>query len=603
MLRTKREAWSGAFRRILERLEAEHDALGPVELKAELKHGADVILPLPAVSRDLPLGLHGGIDLEELARQPDPRILGWGWNEERPIVTVRRSPHSATCWYFWAADRCHARLNERVTPDGEVVWELRAEAKARELYADGLEQWMTRWLGLWSWLLTGIWSLPETSRLDGWTCTQLHLNSDFVQLDLCESDHISFLGPRTIRQHVRPTTDEEAEALVDDESASSSSPWTETLDFGQRESDVALCIYRKGVQLRKAKRVEPQESMYAPLWFANGWDPAVDGDPLRVEWRLRKKGLRFQDAERTRTVYDLRDPALLLDPEVLDALWSYLCSQRRLVILGTHTRRKNCDVDPRWEVVKRASPVVVPPDIRQIPHEVRAKTRDERLASSLWGAMRVAMKYASENGLGAFDERVLGDVLVTIGHRVRSGEAAELINRMLATKVTPDTLKAGAARARAAAVFHACESALRFLPFCGVLEKHGGAGNYQPLFNRERCMALYYLWGNAPPMEDRPVSEQEHEANEKIKAAEVALREYLAQHEYAEGVLFDQLRGAFQARSVEEAETAGIAPELVRASSAALIQSVSMAGPQAFDAWVEVVKQRAFPPKRKEEAN
>lgn len=590
------------FEELLSKLEAEE--LSPAEAEDARKNGVAVLLPLPAVPRDLPLGLHGGIDVAELVRQPDPRVLGWGWNDDAPVVTVRRSQHSATCWYFWASDRCHATLYERVTGDGEVVWELRAEAKARELYADGLESWMTRWLGLWSWLLTGIWSLPDTARLDGWTTTQLHLNSDFVGLDLCETDQLAFLGPRTTTRRGRPLTDGEAEAMAD-ESASNSSPWTETLDFGQRSSDVCLCIYRKGVQLRKAKRVEPTESMYAPLWLSNGWDPPVDGDPLRVEWRLRKKGLRFQDRWRSKTVYDFRDPALLLDRDALDALWSYLCCVRRLVVLGTHTRRKNSETDPRWKVVKAASPIADPPDIRQVPHEVRAKTREERMASSLWGAMRVAMKYAAQHGLGAFSEDVIGDVLILMGKRVKDGHASSLIDRMLTTKATPVAFKAGVGRAREAAAFHALQSAMEFRSFCADLGGDGGGGRRIPLFNTERSKALYYLWGNAPPTEERPVSEQEYEANEKISAAEAALREFFEQHgDAAEAAMYAQLHGAFTATSPDSAEAEGIAPQLVRAGWEAFRQSISKAGPAVFDKWVEVVRAQAFPQEgRKAEAN
>lgn len=385
----------------------------PADVEAqERKEGIVVELPMPRRRWHGQAGL--GFDSESSSASDDPWRHQWGPDVPAPLARVTVDGRQSQHLTFWIEDRCHARLDERTDPDtGEVIWRCRLEAKARELYADGLAVWLERWLGLWSWLLTGHWASPGTGEFAsiGWRTTQWHVNADFVFLDFDSQDTRHFVRLRKFSEHGR--TKEEIEWEGVEAAGSSACPWLETLTIGRKSSDTQVCIYRKGEQLRSAKKVEPRASMYAPLWEANGWDPDLDGDPTRVEIRLRKKGL--QQRHRGRDL-DFRDPDLLLNRWAVRTVWGGVMERRRLVLPGW-TRVVNAQTDPRWTVVQEVG--LPAPDLRQVPRKVREMTREERLAKDLRDLTLGAARLASRHGVGIRAWREIGDVLAVVGRELQ----------------------------------------------------------------------------------------------------------------------------------------------------------------------------------------
>ena len=431
------EKWRGELHRIVNLLQVERSV---AEEARERRDGLRVELPLPRIPRESGQLTTVGAERRDVI---DARLHGWP-RLEHPLGDVQVLGRRREVIRMHFPDRAHVTMSERPDPDtGEVRWMVRVEAKARELYADGLRSWLDRWLGLWSWLLTGQW--PDVRRLAdaGWSTSQWHVNCDFVGFDLGDDDVRRFLGYRKATRYGAEETrrDLRSRGHTIAEGAQSC-PWVQTLVLGRKTSDAQLVLYRKGDQLREAKRLDPSASMYAPVWQAHGWDAGRDGDPLRVELRLRKKGLTYVWPGRKDEVrWDFRDPSRLLDSDAVGQLWRYHTERRRLVLADT-TRLKRSSTDPRWEVVQDAAGTVLP-DMRQIPRKVRELTRRERIGRDKREALLAAVKLAARSGLAATDLEELGDVLVQLGLELQRGHAPEL-------DVLPRELDLEAAAERAA---------------------------------------------------------------------------------------------------------------------------------------------------------
>lgn len=390
VLRTTQATWHPEFRRLFNEWRVMPDDRAEL---AELRRKTVLVtLPLPPVPterRNVVLPIDSGARERDgrggyVDGPLDPRRLGFGWSDAGPIAELQRSGELgglARRIVLYFPDRAYVTFSEREGPDG-VYWEVNVQAKARELYEDGLRQWMTRWLGYFGWLCCAHWCLPEDAAACGWTCSQWHLNADFVGLDLDADDQTRFVLAK--KGQIERRLDKPDYGHFD-----------QTIYLGQVLSDTRLVIYRKGDQLREAKRVQPEHSMYAPLWRSHGWSPD-DGDPTRVELRLRKKGLVYISPSTREIELDFRDPATLLDPLALRKLWAYQMTRRRLVLEGK-TRRRRGEIDPRWQVVIGAAKLPAP-ELRQIPREVARLTLAERMAKFRRQLIQSSIGMAMGNG-------------------------------------------------------------------------------------------------------------------------------------------------------------------------------------------------------------
>jgi hypothetical protein len=414
--------WNERLQMTVDALLAAHarDDLDPEEL-------ADMQLPLPCLPGGDAPGL-SGLLVEDGRLFVDWRTRGFGTDDGFPVAQVHVQGRSIV---FHFRDRAFCRLMQRRDlKSGQFRWYLRVEAKHRELYSRDVGPWMETWLGYWSWLLFGEWTPVHRLRgLHGWTTTQWHVNCDYVGLTFSSDDSPHFVGPRDheviggkdeddpgfSRFEARTRNDED-----DDEPLN----WAQTLVFGRKTSDVMVVGYKKGDQLRQAKKIDPSASAYAVHWRARGWDPKVDGDPFRIEVRTRKKGLVYRELDSERIAYDFRDPALLCDDAAVRSYWAHVTGQRRLVtrapicracegtgrtrVMQRECRRcdgrgrcyedrvTRCPTDPRWCVVQSAAELDERPEIRQMPHEVAEKTRAERVAFDQWQLLRAAQHYMAD---------------------------------------------------------------------------------------------------------------------------------------------------------------------------------------------------------------
>lgn len=383
-----------------------------VEAK-EKRDGLHVTLPMPR-RRELDLGFE-----DTAANGDDPWRHHWGPAVPPPLVACDWGGIGRKRVVFHCADRAWCELVEQVDKDtGEVIWRVRVQAKARELMADGFVVWAERWLGLWTWLLCGHWARPDELSSIGWRPTYVHANRDFVNLDIREGDGHRFLSAR---KHQRWGDAGKALAAKFSATSRKGCPFTETLGLGRETSDLYLVLYRKGDQLRQEKRVDPRASFYAPTWTAHGWEPDVDGDPSRVEFRARKKGLEFWIGGQR---YDLQEePELLCDAEFVGRMFAGWCWRRRLVV-PDNPKVERCSTDPRWQAVLDAGPSVR--DMRQVPRQVREMTRVERLAKALRESTLGAVKWAGCSSLAVPRWDEVGDALVAMGRYLQRGRPQEL---------------------------------------------------------------------------------------------------------------------------------------------------------------------------------
>lgn len=436
-IKTNASDWHPDFRKTFEWLVNQ-----TAEQRRARKTNPIVGLPVPSVP-----GRGQGDAFATDDDSPDPRMLGWADaardNPFAPRVPVEAwvTGGDTPCLHFHAADRMFVTMYQRTEPaegpgqKGVTKWECRVQCKARELYADGLNLWMVRWLGLWGWLLAGRYCLPSEAHALGWRTTQWHVNSDFTGLHMLTEDAwkvCGWLSGRAYGDGGAAENRREASAvhrreLAHIEEFKKANPnFANTLYLGRLTSDTCLVVYKKTEQLADEKQVEAAASMYAPEWRANGWDG--HSDITRVELRLRKKALIYVDPESHDVLFDFRDPAMLLKPEARRHVWQYVTSKRRLTCpANERSRLTRAMVDPAWMNVIRLGYDAPNKDIRQIPRNVRALTRQERLAKSQHQAMLAAVKFAAQNGAALKNWREVGEVLVAVGNRMRKhGAPAEM---------------------------------------------------------------------------------------------------------------------------------------------------------------------------------
>lgn len=351
----------------------------------------DIAWPLPCLPGGGQPTLTGlGAELEDRRTFVDWRRLGFGGDHGFPVATVYAQGHGLVLHF---RDRAFCRFTSKLNPKtGEVSWYLRVEAKHRELYERDVGPWLATWLGYFSWALQGEWAPVRGLRALGWSTTQWHLNCDFVGLDFSHDDVGHFLG--TSMREAIGTVDEGE--LEDDDDDDALRNWSQTLVFGRKTSDSVLVGYRKGDQLRQAKGIRPEASAYAVHWFAHNWDPHADGDPYRIELRVRKKGLVYRERTSERVVYDFRDPALLCDDKARRAFWSYATHRRRLVTQQENRRFTRQPTDERWDIVQRAAGLPEPAAIRQLAHEFAKRLRSERVAIDTSRLALVAMQLMAD---------------------------------------------------------------------------------------------------------------------------------------------------------------------------------------------------------------
>ena len=302
----------------------------------ETREGIVFTLPLPSIAGpDVPAAF-----LDGWTASPDVHVT---------VAGTRRQDIR-----FHAPDECFIQLDAE---SGRWI----VEAKARALYAMGFEAWARRWLALVAWLAHG-----RAEWNDGWRTTRLELNCDFIGVDFFAADLARFTNTRTTAVHGHQATNDQL-------TARGSSGWEETLEIGRRStSDVSLCIYRKSVQLRTDKDVEPAASMYAPLWKANGW---TGEEVTRVEIRLAHKGLEFAERDGSGTL-SLRSPAALADRTILAKIWAHVTQTKRLAAPDV-ARRRAASTDPRWIAVQDAAGGAVV-DLKRMPEVVAATLRERR---------------------------------------------------------------------------------------------------------------------------------------------------------------------------------------------------------------------------------
>ena len=470
---TEPASWHPNLTAIVSMLTGEDD---PVEITKLMSKPPLVQMVLPEIPGGRTPGLAGILETHEAV---DVRTRGFGADDAPPVAEVilgSRGRHLT----FHFHDRAYVTLGERLDVEtGVVRWYIRIEAKHRELYADGLSKWMQRWLGLWSWLLFGKWL--DGVRLDErWNTTQCHINSDFVGVEFDAEDESDFLGGRK-----RSLYGYECEDDADYRDDAWQTLWLQTITCGRKSSDVQLCIYRKGDQLREDKRLQPEKSAYAALWKANGWSPANDGDPVRVEFRLRKKGLQYRREGAGRDdalAYDFRRPSLLLDHTAVQHLWKRLTDTRRLVdrtpecgrckgegVTAEGTECRTCDgrgrtvvdklraapTSSRWLVVQSAALLEPQFDIRQVAHAIAQLTRLERQhkawRSLQFAARAVAMLDTNMHVPHAHEN--LASLLEVIAMRIRAGDVV----RYETSEVVPNELDPGCDSITAKCAFFARE--------------------------------------------------------------------------------------------------------------------------------------------------
>lgn len=305
MLRVQPGSWHPLFKVIVDWLEQCHredhrdTPCTMLPLPRPPTDGAQERLALPRtfIARRYIDETENGDDVEQL----DPRLMGW---TRAPECRVFFGGKHQLSFRFYFEDQADVKLWMQPDADGKLWWCCKVTAKARELYELGLGAWLTRWLGLWSWLLQGRWCTAREAFGLGWKTTQWHLNSDFVDLDIQPEDWGTFLKVRRMRLFGRSRDEPEGDDDDGDELELELEPegdrdmgrpidvpegWdpeTQTLQLGPCTSDVQVVLYRKSSELRDNKRIEPAMSKYSETWRRLGWDEV--SEVTRVEARDRK---------------------------------------------------------------------------------------------------------------------------------------------------------------------------------------------------------------------------------------------------------------------------------------------------------------------------
>ncbi|MCR9165517.1 MAG: hypothetical protein ACE37F_00700 [Nannocystaceae bacterium] len=197
--------------------------------------------------------------------------------------------------------------------EGRVTIKIDRYRETVEVIAAKEEVWTYGGIGPWAntWLrLASHWFLGQrcTGLTDagsaGWRVHRLELASDFTGFPFLILDEANFRS-RLMAGALRSSLPKNGER--------------ETIEAGRRgRGQITISVHDKHAEIRKKQKVEPIDSIYAPLWKAHGWRGRLR--VRRVEVRADGKALKLQDA-RTGQVFDLSEPSALLDRDMLARLW------------------------------------------------------------------------------------------------------------------------------------------------------------------------------------------------------------------------------------------------------------------------------------------
>lgn len=303
---------------------------------------------------------------------------------------------------FHLRDRAWFRVNTETR-------ECHIQLKAKALWAWGWEDAASKYVGLATWMMRGVFVDVWDAHRYGWSVTGIELCADFEDLRFVREDAPHFIGGRLSGDY---NPGDPIETWGASEGDHHDGTPVETIMVGRRTtSPVSLCIYDKRRQIQSVKAGDG--STYHPAWTAAGWD-GVAG-VTRVELRATGRALELENDE-TGEVIDLRTPRSLCSRSTVDAAWYVLCAKRRLTVPGSATRRERRDTDPRWAYVTGAPIVTEPPDERgwRQSRAVQAGTHAERVRRSQRAALRGLARWGALHGMdpSMFDD--VGDLLRVI---------------------------------------------------------------------------------------------------------------------------------------------------------------------------------------------
>jgi hypothetical protein len=293
-----------------------------------------------------------------------------------------------------------------------------AQARARELWwagagATGWQAWLDVWLRSAEQLLGGE-AVGRVTPVGGdgwapgerWRVTALEICSDFVGFAWCPEDAAAVVGGR------------KAGAL--EKWLKTKRYQIETLYIGRRTSSpISVALYDKSDEICRKKSAE----VYQAVHLRNGWR----GERIeRVEFRLHGSGLEFKSAAKDASAQDgdqlfsVRDPAMI-DADSLRQLWGMLATKKRIIVIGSATRRERCVTDPRWELVQSAGDL---PEVKWVQlREPQADAYAIRLRGAIKAALSGALRVATLIGAGKEEDPV------TVTGQVLSEASPELLAR------------------------------------------------------------------------------------------------------------------------------------------------------------------------------
>jgi hypothetical protein len=227
------------------------------------------------------------------------------------------------------------RVTIKINGQHETVEVIAAK---EELWTGGgFGAWADTWLRLASyWFLDQPWSGLANAAALGWRVHNLEVASDFIGLSIELADTVNFKSPSTIMV-INPAK-------------------CETVQVGSRgRGAISMSVHDKHEQIRKVHEVEPTDSIYGAHWCNNGWNRVRR--IRRVELRADGHALKFKDTG-TGQVFDLTNPAALLDRDALAHLWHEGTRRHRLDLPAQGIGKgKKAPTDPRWIAVQSVANV------------------------------------------------------------------------------------------------------------------------------------------------------------------------------------------------------------------------------------------------------
>jgi len=271
---------------------------------------------------------------------------------------------------------------------------LYLQFKAKELWGFGFAN-AARW---WADAFSRMFGCRPCATLEDvdveWHVTGVELCTDFQGLPRWQvEDTRCFVGSRKIRGWYRQP---------DDDHIADARGHIQTFNLGTRASRVSACLYDKDAQLCQAKSEKAggtprgDDSTYRSVHLAGGWDGVSNRQ--RVEFRFHGEALQIEHvysrAHRelgTGEIWDYRQPSTLANREALALLWRKAAERKRLIEVGSATRRERCHVDARWRHVIDAaeSPVADLSQVRwrrEVPtdtHAVRIRRTTRAMARNI----------------------------------------------------------------------------------------------------------------------------------------------------------------------------------------------------------------------------